>query len=88
MPVTFSLPTVLAKLADGHQTIKATGATLGDVVTDIAGRFPRLAPRPAGARPRREVPDLRRRWPPPPGPRRPARPRKAALKSRRRTSAA
>ena len=45
MPVTFSLPTVLAKLADGHQTIKATGATLGDAVTDIAGRFPRLAPR-------------------------------------------
>ena len=45
MPVTFSLPTVLAKLADGNQTIKATGATLGDVVTEIAGRFPRLAPR-------------------------------------------
>lgn len=45
MPVTFSLPTVLAKLADGNQTIDATGATLGDVVADIAGRFPRLAPR-------------------------------------------
>lgn len=45
MPVTFSLPTVLAKLADGEQTIKATGATLGDAVADIAGRFPRLAPR-------------------------------------------
>ena len=45
MPVTFSLPTVLAKLADGQQTIDATGATLGDAVSDIAGRFPRLAPR-------------------------------------------
>ena len=45
MPVTFSLPTVLAKLADGQQTIEATGATLADVVTDIADRFPRLAPR-------------------------------------------
>jgi sulfur-carrier protein len=45
MPVTFSLPTVLAKLADGQQTITTSGATLGDVVTDIAGRFPRLAPR-------------------------------------------
>jgi len=39
MPVTFSLPTVLAKLADGNQTIDATGATLGDVVADIAGRL-------------------------------------------------
>ncbi len=45
MAVTFSLPTVLAKLADGHSTIAVSGATLGDVVTEIAGRFPRLAPR-------------------------------------------
>jgi molybdopterin converting factor small subunit len=45
MAVTFSLPTVLARLADGHATIKCTGATLGEVVADIAGRFPRLAPR-------------------------------------------
>ena len=45
MAVTFSLPTVLARLADGQATIKSTGATLGDVVADIAGRFPRLAPR-------------------------------------------
>jgi len=43
--VTFSLPTVLAKLADGHSNIQATGSTLGDVVADIAGRYPRLAPR-------------------------------------------
>jgi molybdopterin synthase sulfur carrier subunit len=45
MPVTFSLPTVLARLADGHTTIASGGATLGDVVAEIAGRFPRLAPR-------------------------------------------
>ena len=45
MAVTFSLPTVLARLADGRATIDATGATLGDVVAEIAGRYPRLAPR-------------------------------------------
>jgi len=45
MAVTLSLPTVLAKLADGHSTIAGGGTTLGDVVADIAGRFPRLAPR-------------------------------------------
>ncbi|HEX2637073.1 MAG TPA: MoaD/ThiS family protein [Gemmatimonadales bacterium] len=45
MAITFSLPTVLARLADGHATIEATGDTLGDVVAEIAGRYPRLAPR-------------------------------------------
>ncbi len=45
MAVTFSLPTVLAKLADGQSTIQTAGGTLGDVVAEIAGRFPRLAPR-------------------------------------------
>jgi len=45
MAVTFSLPTILARLADGQATIKATGETLGDVVAEIAGRYPRLAPR-------------------------------------------
>ncbi len=45
MAVTFSLPTVLARLADGQATIEATGDTLGDVVAEIAGRYPRLAPR-------------------------------------------
>lgn len=45
MPVTFSLPTILAKLADGQSTIHAASGTLGDVVAEIAGRFPRLAPR-------------------------------------------
>jgi molybdopterin converting factor small subunit len=45
MAVRFSLPTVLARLADGHTTLEATGSTLGDAVGDIAQRFPRLAPR-------------------------------------------
>jgi molybdopterin synthase sulfur carrier subunit len=45
MAVTFSLPTVLARLADGQANIAASGDTLGDVVADIAGRYPRLAPR-------------------------------------------
>jgi molybdopterin converting factor small subunit len=45
MAVTFSLPTVLARLADGQSTIQASGTTLGDVVAQIADRFPRLAPR-------------------------------------------
>jgi sulfur-carrier protein len=45
MAVTFSLPTVLARLAEGQATLEATGATLGDVVAEIAGRYPRLAPR-------------------------------------------
>ena len=31
MAVTFSLPTVLAKLADGQSTMQASGTTLGDV---------------------------------------------------------
>jgi molybdopterin converting factor small subunit len=45
MAVTFSLPTVLARLADGNATIDATGATLGEVVAQVAGRYPQLAPR-------------------------------------------
>jgi molybdopterin synthase sulfur carrier subunit len=35
MAVTFSLPTVLARLADGQSTIEANGTTLGDVVAQI-----------------------------------------------------
>ena len=45
MPVHFSLPTVLARLADGATAIEASGTTLGQAVADVAGRFPRLAPR-------------------------------------------
>jgi len=45
MAVTLSLPTVLARLADGQSTLKATGATLGEVVAEVAERYPKLAPR-------------------------------------------
>ena len=52
MAVTFSLPTILARLADGQSTIDAAGGTLGDVVAEIAGRYhgsrPDSATRPAG----------------------------------------
>lgn len=45
MAVTFSLPTILARLADGRATLEASGATLGEVVAGVAQRFPQLAPR-------------------------------------------
>lgn len=45
MAVTLSLPTILARLADGNATVEANGATLGEVVAGIAQRFPQLAPR-------------------------------------------
>jgi adenylyltransferase/sulfurtransferase len=49
MPVTLTLPAVLARLADGRSTldaqIAAGGATLGDVVADVGTRYPALAPR-------------------------------------------
>jgi sulfur-carrier protein len=44
MPITLFLPTVLAKLADSRE-IAATGSTVGDVVADVAQRYPALAPR-------------------------------------------
>jgi molybdopterin synthase sulfur carrier subunit len=45
MAVTLSLPTVLARLTDGQATLEADGATVGEVVTQVVDRFPRLAPR-------------------------------------------
>ena len=45
MTVTLSLPAVLSKLADGARTVEGSGSTVGDVVHDVAGRFPQLAPR-------------------------------------------
>jgi molybdopterin synthase sulfur carrier subunit len=45
MPVTLSLPTVLSRLTDGQATLEANGSTVGEVVTQVADRFPRLAPR-------------------------------------------
>ena len=44
MAVTLFLPTVLAKLADGR-TLQSDGDTVGQVVANIAGRYPDLAPR-------------------------------------------
>ena len=45
MAVTLSLPTILARLADGNTTLEAGGSTLGEVVAGVAERFPQLAPR-------------------------------------------
>jgi len=45
MPITITLPTVLAKLADDQRTIEAQGTTLGETIADVAKRFPQLAPR-------------------------------------------
>ena len=45
MAVTLSLPTILARLADGNATLEASGSTLGEVVAGVAERFPQLAAR-------------------------------------------
>jgi sulfur-carrier protein len=45
MAVTFSLPTILARLANGEATLEANGTTLGEVVAGVAQRFPQLATR-------------------------------------------
>jgi molybdopterin synthase sulfur carrier subunit len=45
MPVTITLPNVLARLADGHRTVEGSGGTLGDVVADVSTQFPGLRPR-------------------------------------------
>jgi sulfur-carrier protein len=45
MPITITLPTVLAKLADGQRALKATGATLGDAVAQVSRQYPALKPR-------------------------------------------
>ena len=45
MPVSLSLPTVLARLADGQRTLDAPAGTVRDVLTDVSRRFPTLAPR-------------------------------------------
>ena len=45
MAVTLSLPTVLARLADGQATLETSGATLGEIVAKVAQQFPQLAPR-------------------------------------------
>jgi sulfur-carrier protein len=45
MAVTLSLPTILARLADGQVRLQTSGSTLGEVVAGVAERFPQLAPR-------------------------------------------
>jgi sulfur-carrier protein len=45
MAITLRLPTVLAKAAGGNTVHEARGATVGDVVTDVAGRYPELGGR-------------------------------------------
>lgn len=45
MAVTINLPGVLAKLAEGQRAVDATGITVGDLVNDLAQRFPALGPR-------------------------------------------
>jgi sulfur-carrier protein len=45
MAVTLRLPNVLAKAAGGSTVHEAHGATVGEVVTDVANRFPELGPR-------------------------------------------
>lgn len=44
MAVTLHLPAVLAKIVDAR-ALDASGATVGDIVADIATRYPALAPR-------------------------------------------
>jgi molybdopterin converting factor small subunit len=44
MSVTLFLPAVLARLADSN-AIATSGATVGEVVGDVATRFPQLAAR-------------------------------------------
>ena len=43
MAVTVRLPTLLRSFADGAATIDSDGATVGEVFTDLTGRFPGLA---------------------------------------------
>jgi len=45
MPVTLRLPAVLARNAGGRTLHEARGATVGDVVAEVATRFPDLGPR-------------------------------------------
>ena len=45
MPITITLPTVLARLADGQRALAADGETLADAVADLSSRYPALRPR-------------------------------------------
>ncbi len=50
MPVTLRIPAVLARAAGGRTVHQASGATVGDVVADVATRHPELATRLRDAR--------------------------------------
>ena len=45
MSITLKLPTVLAKSAGGQTVHTASGSTVGDVVADVATRYPELGTR-------------------------------------------
>jgi molybdopterin converting factor small subunit len=45
MAITLRLPAVLARSAGGRAVHEVRGATVGDAVSDLAARFPELAPR-------------------------------------------
>ncbi len=45
MSVRVQLANVLAKLADGDRTVQASGQTVGEVVAELAERFPKLGGR-------------------------------------------
>lgn len=44
MATTVFLPAILARLTDA-KAVEATGATVGEVVSDLASRYPALGPR-------------------------------------------
>lgn len=45
MSLTISLPSILARLADGNRSLTANGGTVGEAVADLTHRFPPLAAR-------------------------------------------
>lgn len=45
MSLTISLPSILARLAEGQRALSASGTTVGEAVADLTQRFPSLATR-------------------------------------------
>jgi sulfur-carrier protein len=45
MPLTVSLPSILARLTDGTRVLNASGTTVGEAVSDLTTRFPSLGTR-------------------------------------------
>jgi molybdopterin converting factor small subunit len=45
MPLNISLPSILARLADGNRALPAAGDTVGEAVADLTRRFPSLSAR-------------------------------------------